>query len=237
MRTHLIALAATLSIAGIAAASAAGVTAPSGGGSSGGTVSSGGGGGHAGGGGFGGGHMSSGGGGHFGGGGIAGARFSGAHFGGANLAGRTGGYTGHAVGGSHTNFMAHGGYIAHGGRGYRLVGYESAGLSRTGAMPRGIQAPRISPASFGPRRGSAATAKRMGNLHLARLNTMRPRTGHPHRPGPKRPYLHLRRADTHLGEYPQNPPMFCTFEWKSKDATANPGCLEPVKGAVSARKR
>jgi len=138
MRTHLIVVAAVLSLAGLVAVSAAN----SGGGSSGGGASAGGSsGGGSGGGGHGGG---GGGGGHGSGGGYGG--------GGGHGAGGFGG-GGHAGGG----FAAHGG-VAHGG--YNIVGYQTSGLGHGGAAPRGGHVDRGT-LVIGPRMGSAAAAKRV----------------------------------------------------------------------------
>lgn len=216
MRTHLIALAATLGIASLALMSVASATPPSGGG-----VSSGGGGGgggaHGGGGGGGGGGHGGGGhgggggygGGHFGGGGFRGGSYTGGGFrGGAYTGGgyRGGGSAGRGSYASPGNFAATGGYVSHGTRGYHVVGFQSAGLVHVSAMPRGGQTSRISLA-LGPRMGSAASAARMdavtrvshagiarmasvshtGVARMARVDRMHPRPGHPNPVHPPRP--------------------------------------------------
>ena len=233
MRTRLIALAATLSIAGLAAASVAGAAAPPGGG--GGGVSSGGGGGsHGGGGGFhgGGGGFHGGGGGFHGGGGghFAGGSFRG---GGSYRGGSYGGGAGYAA---HSNFMAHGGYVAHGSSGYHLVGYQSAPLSHVGAISQGAHAARINLA-LGPRTGSAATAARVD--HLSRVDHMVHR-GHPSRPGHPRMYpKHAGPFHTvgyHQYAHIQPAPMlFCEFgsyppeEVDGRQQAFSYPCLRPMK--------
>jgi hypothetical protein len=202
MRTHLIALAAALSIVGLAGVSVAGANPPSGGG--GGGVSSGGGG-HAGGGGGGGSH---GGGGGFHGGG-------GGHFAGGGF--RGGGFRGGSGGGraASSNFMARGGYVSHGSRGYHFVGYQSAGLRGFSAAPRVGHASRISLA-LGPRMGSAATAARVDHLsrvaHLSRVDHLGGGPGHRGHPvhGKRHPKLYSQyNSGRYDHEYLQRPPLFC----------------------------
>ena len=205
MRTRLVALAATLGIAGLAAASLALATVPSGGGSApaggGGMHGGGGGGGAHGGGGYahgGGGYA----GGHFGGG-----RFEAGGYRGGGFRGGGGSYGGSAGYAAHASFMAHGGYVSHGGSGYRVVGYQSAGPAH-GTGLQGDRGGRVALA-LGPRMGSAAAAARLdgtarvertGRLErtasfertgrvertdrLDRADRMHPRPGHPGRPGP-----------------------------------------------------
>jgi hypothetical protein len=141
MRSYLITLATALSLVGFVAVSAAGTGGggSSAGGASAGAGSGGGGSGHGGGGGGGGAH---GGGGGHGGGGYHG----GSHAGGS--------YVGH---GSYTREGDHGSY--------RVVGYESAGLGRSGAAPRDGHVARDT-FVIGPRTGSAAAARRVTDRHV-----------------------------------------------------------------------
>lgn len=259
MRIRLVALAATLSIVGLAAASFAGATAPSGGSvSSGGAGSAGGGGGsHGGGGGGGGGHSGGGsyGGGHFGGGGYrGGGGFRGGTYGGGAYNGgayRSGGYRGGGSAGgyaSHANFMARGGYVSHGARGYHVVGYQSAGLAHVTAIPHGGQASRI-PLALGPRMGSAATAVRMdpvarvthaGIARMARVDRLVPHPGHPPR-HPKRPHTRPQRSYgvPHFSQYRLMLPVFCDFGLRTPEPDERPlppyGCLGPVKAKTAIR--
>lgn len=240
MRTRLIALAATLSMAALAV-SLASATTPSGG-----SVSSGGGGGgggHSGGGGGGGGGHS-GGGGHFGGGGYRGG---GGFRGGSSMGG---GYRGGGSG-SHSSFMARGGYVSHGSHGYHVVGFESAGLAHVSAIPRAGQASRITLA-LGPRMGSAATAARMdgvarvahtGIARMARVDRMHPRPGHPPR-HPKRPHVRPEHSyATPAYSLNRTLPMFCGFwppttELDQKLVAFPPyGCLEAVKAKPASMHR
>lgn len=232
MRTRLVALAATLSIAGLAAVSLAGATTPSGGGAS----AGGGGGGHAGGGGSGGGGS---GGGH-----VGGGHFGGGHFGGGSRGGTYGG-GGSVYGGGyavHASYLAHGGYISHGSSlgygaarargGYGIVGAESAGIASVSSMPRGGHDARITLA-LGPRTGSAASAMRLG--HMDRIN---PRPGHP--PGPNRPGHHPKQPTssspyTEEAEREQYRPyrLFCPDIFLPPPPYQPPaGCLGPVKEQV-----
>ena len=252
MRIRLIALAATLSIAGLAAMSVASATAPSGGSvSSGGGASAGGGGGHGG-----GGH---GGGGHGGGGGSHGGGYGGGHFAGGGYGGgyRGGGYRGggsaiHGAYSSHANIMASGGYVSHGARGYHIVGFQSAGLTHVTAIPRAGQASRISLA-LGPRMGSAATAARMdpvarvartGIARMARVDRMHPRPGHP-RPGhpPRHPKRsHVRPERSFAQAYSENRtrmPIFCEFTPRTYELNGEPpfGCPGPVKAKAASTPR
>lgn len=136
MRTCLIALAATLSLVGFIAPSTAG-SAP--GGSSGGGAHGGGGGG--------GGHTGGGGGGWRGGGGGGGSHGSG----GSRRVG----------GGDYGAYAIHGGDTRRGTPGsYVILGYESAGLGRTGPVSRDEPIPRNT-LVVGPRTGIAATARRV----------------------------------------------------------------------------
>ena len=225
MRTRLIALAATLSIVGLAAAPFANATAPSGGG--GGGVSSGGGGGGGGRGGGGGFHGAGGGfhgGGHFAGGGF---RAGGGY--------RGGGYGNSAGYGAHANFMAHGGYVSHGSRGYHFVGYQSAGLRSFGAVPRAGHAGRISLA-LGPRMGSAAAAVRVA--HQSRVDHM---GAHPGRSGhrghplmhPKRVYATLRPYPYQYTQYSQRLPQFCEPYYPANGKLPLNPCLTPVKAKAA----
>lgn len=223
MGKSLLALAATLGVAGLAATSLAGAVVPSVNGPSsvgGGSMHGGGGGGAHGGGGYAGGHFS---GGHF----SAAARFSaGARSNGSGY--RGGAYGGHGGYAAHTSFLAHGGYVSHGRAGYRIVGYQSAGLARAGAIPRVGHAARISLA-LGPRWGSAARATRIGGE--ARVDHLHPRPGHPWCPPghPKHPHVHTVRPT--MAYLPQSqPPMFCenvTFMPPGKRPYS--GCLTPIK--------
>jgi hypothetical protein len=225
MRTRLIALAATLSIAALAAASFANATAPSGGG--GGVSSGGGGGGHGGGGGF-----------HGGGGGFHGGGFhgGGGHFAGSGFRGgggyRGGGY-GNSVGsGAHANFMARGGFVAHGARGYHFVGYQSAGLRGFSALPRAGHAGRVSLA-LGPRLGSAANAVRVD--HPIRVAHMGAHRGHPVRPG--HPHMHPKRlyatTSGYTYEYLQRAPLFCEPYYPTNGSQPFNPCLTPVKAKAA----
>lgn len=228
-----IALAATLSIVGLAAMPMANAWVPPSGGSGGG---GGGGGGHAGGGGgSGGAHFSAGGGGaggHFSGGG----RFSGGSYRGG------GGYGGVGYGGSafHSSYMVHGGYVAHGSYmggvhpfargGYRIVGSEPASLSHvtTSTISGGLHSARITLA-LGPRMGSAATAMRLD--HAGRTNRMLPRPGHP--PGPKPPRYHAKyvpASTTQMERSPVEIPFFCEqMEMTPPRGEDHSGCLTPTK--------
>lgn len=217
MRTRrLIALAATFSIAGLAAVSLASATVTSGGSSSSSGGSAGGGGMHGGGGG---------GGGH-GGGGRAGA--GGSRGGG----GFHGGYGGGAM---HTSYAAHGGYVSHGSTGYRIVGQETAGSTFAAASSRGAHGGRVGLA-LGPRVGSAATATRMD--HLARAARVEHTGhGHPWGPGhqPKHPHTRIAHM-TYPYEYTPYRTMPCNFVLTRPGMTADPwNCLIPIKTKVGAR--
>lgn len=242
MRTHLIALAATLGVAALVAAPMAGATAPSGGGSSaggGGSHGGGGGGGGAhGGGGYGGGHF---GGGHYGGGHYGGGHFGGGHYGGGHFG--TGGYRGGAYGGrggyaAHASFMTHGGFVSHGASGYRIVGSEFAGIAHVDAAPRGGHGGRISLA-LGPRMGSAATAARLDRVgRQERVSSLGKRPGHHpwHHPGqPKRHHVHVMNEAHVYNNFARTPPPdFCDDTIVLyKGQLMRTGCLWPTKMKVS----
>ena len=174
MRTYLVTLVAALGLAGFVATSSAGTGGSSGGGASAGGGSGGGGGGGGGGhgGGGGGGHAggggAGGGGGHGGGGGAGTHGGSGGHGDGGHAGGGYGARAGYADGGSYTRQGTHGTY--------RVVGYESAGLGRSGVAP-----PRdghIARSTFviGPRTGSAAAARRVTDRRVS------PGPGRPQKP-------------------------------------------------------
>lgn len=234
MRTHLIALAATLGIAGLVAAPMAAAAPPSGGGSSGGGgVSAGGGGG--------GGSQGGGGGGARGGGGYGGGHFGGGHYGGGHFG--TGGYRGGGYGGrggyaAHASFMAHGGFVSHGTSGYRIVGSESAGIAHVNASPRGGHAGRISLA-LGPRMGSAATAARLDRAgHQERVSSVgKPHPGHHpwHHPGqPKRLHVRVVNEAYAYRRYDRIAPDFCDSRVVLyKGQLLRTGCLWPTKMKVS----
>jgi hypothetical protein len=213
MRTRLIALTALLGFAALIAAPIAGAapgTTSSSGGSSGG--GGGGGGGHGGGGGGGGGHGGGGGGGgHFG-----SASFGGGHFGGGRFV-ASGGNRGGGVEGSGARaaYMTRGGYVAHGSysgqRGdiahgdYRIVGFETAGLTYAPAALRGGHAGQINLA-LGPRTGSAAKALRVAHVD----NTGRLRPPPQHQPQSGRPHHHHAYVLENTEQY-QPGPFFCGF--------------------------
>lgn len=189
MRTRLFTLAATLGLAGFAVASSASTVTPavrsispaatgfSGGSSRGGSAH-----------GWSGSH---GGGGHRGGGGHAygdhgysghghgdyshGSAGHGSYARGNDEHGNYGSRSGHA---GRESYISHSVYDAH--RGYGIVGYESADLSRDRAAPRGVHGARRMLA-LGPRTRSAATAARVTDRLRRRPGT--------HRPRPKRPQV------------------------------------------------
>lgn len=238
MRTRLIALAALLGIATLITAPIAGAgttSSTSGGSSSGGSHGGGGGGGgHGGGGSAGGGHGVGGfGGGHFGGGhfvvngssrsGFAGATTSASYM-------TRGGYV------AHGSYMGQRGYIAHGD--YRVVGSQSAGLTRVGAALPGARAGQITLA-LGPARGSAARALRLDRMdgmtamHSARAHE----PGHSHQP--KRPHHHGYFPERNYETTQNVPPPFCDFYvpktvWSPRDEMAF-GCPGAIRTPIKAR--
>lgn len=115
---------------------------------------------------------------------------------------RGGGYV------AHGSYMGQHGYIAPGD--YRIVGSQSAGVTRSDVAFRGAQSGEITLA-LGPRTGSAARAMRIGEMNS--MDHMHP-PGHPG---------HLGRAHHHHYHGPKNlqdtvydgtqnvPPSFCDF--------------------------
>lgn len=151
MRVYLATLAVAVSLVGFVTASPAG--AGSGGSSSGGAsagTGSGGGGGS----------------GHGGGGGAGGAHGGGGGHGGGNYSGGAHAAGGHAGLASLTREGPHGSY--------GVVGYASAGLSRSGAAARDGHMAR-STLVLGPRTGSAATARRVTDHRVSPMRPHKPR--------------------------------------------------------------
>ncbi len=238
MGNPLLALAATLGIVGLAGAPMVGATvaAVNGPASGGGGMHGGGGGGAHSGGGYLGGHSAGGysGGGHFAGGHFsAGTRFNaGTRLGGGYRGGAYGGHPGYAAS---SRFLAHGGYVSHGRSGYRVVGYDSAGLARADTAPRAGHGARIALA-LGPRWGSAASAARVDGV--LRADHTRPRPGHPWCPPGHHPkHAHVRIAYPTSAYLPEShPPMFCAdITFLPPGQRPHSGCLTPIKMNARAR--
>ncbi|HEY4211428.1 MAG TPA: hypothetical protein VGM84_08110 [Steroidobacteraceae bacterium] len=242
MRSHLIALAVTLGLAGsIAVAGPAAVGSSGGGSSSGGSVSSGGGGGggHSGGGGGGGGWHGSanganGGGWHGGArGGVNGSATNG-HTSGVAPGRTPGSYRGDA-GGSYVAgnaYPGHGIYNYHGSRGsYGIVGTGSTGVGHGSAETISDHSAR-STLAVGPRTGSAAKAALVTNQHSPHHPGTPGRPGKPHHPKHSNPAVEYRRQGLYASQQPYIHPQFCPYmDTEIYAATVGPafGCPPPVK--------
>lgn len=209
MRTRLIGLAVSLSILGLAAASLAGA-APPGGGSSTGAV----------------------GGGHGGGGSSSGSGSRGGGFsGGGHFVG------GHGGGGGGVFYSARSGAVAHGDYSFRLVGYQSAGMARGGAVSHatgGTGGTRLELA-FGPRMGSAATAARVSPV--SRIDRINPPHQGPH-PRPKAPqHRYAPVPSNDYSGYFEQPPVFCSFAVSRQNRVQNLGCPQASKTEIKIKPR